>query len=245
MNSQSFDNRADGFRQIGDVIRSVAVHHSKVDVDEITHERWRQLMGLMRELDTYNDALTHNWTDSTRSSMRLLTDASSPFFDRYPALFPDTIEPKSYEALVKRARSIINLGQFATATHNLNHFVAIRTLEAKQTANLLYDSASPFVKTQPAFFDSFMPLARSYAIGANFYDTFIDARRDYEQKQLKIKPDTTFYRRVGLLALKHMVPVTKAAFHPAVLKDAIPKFKQGAFNTMTYDENGQPIRNVN
>jgi len=232
--NDSSDGRAKRLQQVGDLIKAVATHHFHVEVDETTHQRMRHIMGLMREVNTSHDSKRR----SPDSLIRQLSDGKSELFERYPALSPDEMESESFHALIRRTRTIFNLSNIVMTTRDLSLFLPARKWEGQHTANLLHDCATPFVRQQPAFTNKFMPQARNYAIGANYVDSYLDARDDYEQGKLKVLPDATFYKHVGSLAIKHIRPHLRSLLHLPVMREfGIMAINRAIIKT-TYDSKG-------
>ena len=205
------DDRAEAYRKSGDLVAAIARSHNHLDVDELTVERWRQLMGLMREVDTWADD-----TDATREDVLMGLIDFSIFKDRYPALAPGQLKIETHLSLLKRADRILKVGEFASRELSVRRFVALRVIEARETVNMLGDVATPHVAEQPGFDEEFMPVVRALGEAATLWDSLIDGRQDVRAGKQVLEPGAEYHsaltgamlRRVKLggAALLHFAP---------------------------------------
>ena len=206
------DDRAESFLQVGDVAWHIAEKHSNVSVDDVTHQRWRQLMGLLREFDTLVDDTPITDADA----LNRLRDFSE-FESRYPALSPAELGPELFEALLQRTQRLLKLGHFVAQSETPDRFVKLRLNEGIQTANLLGDSATDCVKEQPNFNDKFLPTMRSLASVACTLDSITDAREDYRRGKIKIQPNGNYFKPLIGASVTHAQLGARALLHPAVM----------------------------
>ncbi len=211
--SQPIDDRAESFLQVGDVAWYIAEKHSHVSVDDVTHERWRQLMALLREFDTLVDD-TSITNDKALQRLRDFTE----FKERYPALSPDSLGSERSEALLWRTRRLLKLGQFIAQAETPERFVKLRINEGVQTANMLDDSATDYVKRQPNFTQRFLPVMRSLGTVACTIDSITDARQDYRTGKIAIRPDGDYYRPLVGASIAHAKLGAQALLHPSVMR---------------------------
>ena len=205
------DDRAEAYRKSGDLVAAIARSHNHLDVDELTVERWRQLMGLMREVDTWADD-----TDATREDVLMGLVDFSMFKDRYPALAPGQLELEAHLSLLKRADRILKVGEFASRELSVRRFVALRAIEARETVNMLGDIATPHVVEQPGFDDEFLPVMRALGEAATLWDSLIDGRQDVRAGKQVLEPNVEYYAvitgamlgraKLGGAALLHFAP---------------------------------------
>lgn len=80
------DDRIESYKKLGDVVTAIVRRHGKVDVDRTSAERWHDLMGLLREVDTEADD-----TNVTPQEMVQRIASFEDFADRYPSLQPDQL----------------------------------------------------------------------------------------------------------------------------------------------------------
>ena len=208
------DDRAESFLQVGDVARKVAERHSNVDVDAVTHERWRQLMGLLREVDTLVDD-----TDTTKEQAVTMLDDFALFADRYPALTPALLGEDTHEKLLARTRQLLKIGEFVASATSVDRFVKLRINEGRQTANLLSDSATPYVLQQPAFYDSFLPTMQALGVAASTIDSITDARVDYRSQKLTLTPNSRYYTQLIKATAEYAPRGVMALLHPVIMKE--------------------------
>jgi hypothetical protein len=189
--SQPFDDRADAYRKSGDLATAIAHSHCGIEVDETTQERWRQLMGLMREVDT--------WADDTDVEPGEVIDSLidfSLFEERYPALAPGALDKDARDNLVGRAARILKVGQWAAKEQSIKRFMTLRVIEARETVNMFDDVATPEVVEQPAFREDFIPTLRALGEAATLWDSLIDGRKDVREGKQALKPNTEYYARL-------------------------------------------------
>lgn len=209
-----WDDRSPSFRIVGDISESVARLHSGVSIDSTTHERWRQLMSLLRDFDT--------WVDDSGVTVDEAIERLESFDDLeeiYPALAPGEMEQEARDLLLQRTRKILRLGQFASRAETPYRFTCLRVEEGRQSARLLADSATPEVLSQPKFASSFIPTMESLSIGACTVDSIADARGDYKQEKMDMKPNQEYYRLLTGATLSHAMLGARALMHPEVAKE--------------------------
>lgn len=209
-----WDDRAPSFRQVGDVAERVARLHSGVVIDEVTHERWRQLMSLLRDFDT--------WVDDAKVPIDAAVQRLRDFGDfaaLYPALTPEGLGPEAFQALIGRTHRILRLGQWVAAAETPYRFACLRVHEGRQTARLLEDSATPAVREQPSFTESFIPTMESLSVVACALDSVTDAREDFRQEKLGQQPTWAYYRQMSGVALAHAGPGVGALLHGGVMAE--------------------------
>lgn len=208
----AYDDRAETFLQIGDVARMIAERHCDLTVDDVTHERWRELLGLLREVDTLAD-------DTTIAPGQVIEklDEFTFFAERYPALTPESLDAPVRAAMLQRVERILKLGQHIGRAETMQRFVALRTKEGRETAAFLSDTATPDVSAQPAFHSRFMPVMTSLAVTANLVDSMLDGRMDYKAEKIAHPPNGEFYRALGRNALEAAKDGFPAVYHWPVM----------------------------
>ena len=210
MSEQLYDDRAHVYHKSGDLLVAIARHHHGLHIDNPTHERWRQLMGLMREVDTWLD-------DSPVTPDEVITELDSfeQFENRYPDLTASEVGAENHENMVKRAALIAQIGERVMCTPDVSEFIGLRIQEAEETVNLLGDTATERVKTQPEFDTEFLPTIRALGAAATLFDSLIDGRRDVKEGKQIIRPNWRYYKEVGL-AMKDQGKIGgPALLHPA------------------------------
>jgi hypothetical protein len=204
------------YPQLADLLNSVAHEHCGVEVDETTLLRWRDLMGIMREIDTQAD-------DSGVDHDEILRQMESfeRFEERYPHITPDAIGQETFSQLLMRTRKILKLGEQVARATTDSRYVKLRAGEALHTAEVFRDSATHYVVDQSAFGNSFMPLLRRMAVLSCFIDSAHDLKKDYAEGKSVLQP---LYRTRLTLALKAIgmsARLLPAALHREVLIQTI------------------------
>jgi hypothetical protein len=190
--STPLDDRAELYGKWGDMVGAIARRHHNIDVDELTQTRWHELMGLMREVDTWAD-------DTGTDEMQVLGGIAdfSMFQDRYPHLAPDALSEPAIEAIAYRTVRILKLGRQAAEVTSVPRYVALRVIEAREAVNLFADTATPHVTEQPDFNDAFMPTLRALGEAATLWDSIIDGRRDVRTGKQKLAPTKEYYTQLS------------------------------------------------
>jgi hypothetical protein len=211
-----FDDRAEAYTKSGDMVVAIARTHAGVDVDEETHARWRQMMGLMREVDTWADD-----TDATTFDVVEGLATFELFRERYPDLAPEKMDPSMHEALALRTIRILKLGQSVAQAETPKRYVALRIAEAREAVNLFDDTASPYVHEQSAFDQRLMPTLRALGETATLWDSIIDGKKDVRTGKQVVEPSPEYYARLtsamlvraarGAPALLHVEPNVQLA----------------------------------
>jgi hypothetical protein len=207
-----WDDRAPAYLKSGDLAVAMATEHYGLDIDPTTHQRWRQLMGLMREVDTWADD-----TGATPEEVQEGLRGFASFKDLYPALAPGEMSPETSASLLRRTAKILRLGHCASVAASPDRFVALRVAEARESVNLFDDVATDYVRQQPDFARQFMPGLRALGEAATLWDSLIDGKSDWRKGNQVLKPNPEYYRqttaamlqrtKLGGAALLHVKPL--------------------------------------
>ncbi len=208
----ALDDRAESFLQIGDVTRTIAEIHCGVEVDQTTHERWRHVAGLLREIDTLADD-----TDTSDADVVQRLDDFSEFEGRYPSLAPDVLGKETHSLMLDRTERILKIGHHVSQATSMSRFIALRIIEGRQTAAFLDDAATPAVRNQPNFHDRFMPAMESLAVTANLLDSITDAKMDYKEGKIAHEPDAEFKKALLSQIRPHARLGGQALLHGSVM----------------------------
>ena len=205
---EPIDDRAEAYRKSGDLVAAIARRHSEIDVDEMTLERWRQLMGLMREVDTWADD-----TDATREEVLDGLMDFGMFQDRYPALAPGELPIDAHLSMLRRADRILKVGELASRELSVRRFIAFRAIEARETVNMFGDTATLHVTEQPKFEGDFLPVLRALGEAATLWDSLIDGRQDVRDGKQTLQPDAEYYSEITKALLRRVKLGGKALLH--------------------------------
>lgn len=208
-----FDDRAESFFRVGEVAARIARVHAGVEVDDETHERWRQLMALLREVDTLADD-----EGVGREDIMSALQEFSLFAPYYPALSPQN-DDDSHGRLLARTEKIFRLGDLIAREQSPTRFTALRIAEGRETANLLDDSASDYVRRQPRFHENFLPAMRSLAISATLLDSVLDARADTAAGKIAIAADAEYFKLLASETIRRSRLGAVALLHGSVLSE--------------------------
>ena len=227
-----FDDRAAAYAVSGDIAAGIARQHHGLHIDTVTRERWRQLMSVMREVDT--------WADSgTVSTAEVLGELASYrlFGERYPLLSPGELGPETHRKLVARARTVLALGDMAAHTLSLPLFISYREGEADETVQAFGDVATDTVWSQPAFGAGFLITMSHLAQGATLWDSMIDGPKDFRTGRQRIEPDGNYYYRLLRQIGYHGKTNGRALLPPA---PAMAILKKGGLRVVNRLRNGIP-----
>lgn len=232
MGNAPLDDRAEAYRKSGDMVAAIARRHNHIDIDNLTLERWRDLMGLMREVDTWADD-----TDVTHEEVLTGLADFSQFEDRYPSLAPDQLSVEARLALLRRTSHILKVGEYASRELSPRRFMALRAIEARETVNMLGDVATPHVAEQPGFREEFLPVMRALGEAATLWDSIVDGRQDVRAGKQALKPRTEYYARLAGGALLRAKLGGAALLHAEPHRHLAVKLKERAANRL---RNGVP-----
>lgn len=186
-----WDDRAPAYLKSGDLAVAIARQHHGLDIDTTTHQRWRQLMGLMREIDTWADD-----TDVSAQEVYAGLEDFDDFKELYPELAPNRLGPDAQHALLRRTAKILQLGTYIAETNSVERFVALRIAEARESVNLFEDTATQHVTEQPQFASEFMPTLRSLGEAATLWDSLIDGKLDTRTGKQILTPSPEYYTKI-------------------------------------------------
>lgn len=226
------DDRAEAYRKSGDMVAAIARRHNHLDIDDMTLERWRDLMGLMREVDTWADD-----TDITRDEVLEGLMSFEQFKDRYSSLAPGQLSVEAHLALLRRANHILKVGEYASRELSPRRFLALRAIEARETVNMLGDTATPHVAEQPGFKEEFLPTMRALGEAATLWDSIIDGRQDVKAGKQALKPRPEYYARLTGGMLRRVKLGGAALLHAEPHKHLMVKVKERVTNRL---KNGVP-----
>lgn len=209
------DDRSDSFRMIADIVVTMA-ETKGVIVDELTHTRWRDLLALLREFDTFADD-----SGITPDAALLELKSFSLFRDNYPSLTPNSLGEETHSLMVRRVGKILHHSAIVQTAVNSHVFIENRRQEVDHTAELLADCATGNTTTQAGFYTQFMPSLREMGRAANFIDTIIDYRRDRREQKIAISPSQEFFVAIGKSALYSLSNSSHHLFHPPMARHFI------------------------
>lgn len=205
------------YYQLADVLQSVAESHSGVPVDSGTVQRWRELMGIMREIDTHVD-------DTPSVSHTAVIDELTSFGNfrqRYPHITPEVMGQEMHDRLIGRTMHTLRLGRYVSTAETPYRYFRLRMAEATQTADIFADSASDEVRGHPNFEGSFMPLLRSLGIAACMLDSAHDLPNDHQQGKARLAPTFAFRARMLAASVRHVGPHLGICLRPRIVKQLL------------------------
>lgn len=222
-----YDDRSQSYAMVGDMLATIARCEYGVSVDDLTLQRWRQAAGLMREFDTLAD----DSRLSTEQAMEIIDDYDV-FRDQYPELDHSSLPLDVRQTMVSRVAYILHLGELLSHEEDPLEFRDLRGEEATQTTMLFVDCASEATAEQPQFADEFVPTLISLGKVANYGDSIVDARRDYIERKIAIKPDRKFYSTLGRAALHEWRLNGSAMISPKMIKLLVSHWKSRLSNRL-------------
>lgn len=207
-----WDNTAPYFHQLADLLRAVAESHHHVTVDSTSHERWQQVMGLMREVDTV--------ADTSHDHQFVLEELGSfdAFRARYPALSPENA-PEVHAKLLQRAENILTLGRQVAQATDSTAFIRLRVREGMYTAHLFADTATPELASQ-ANFSKFLHTLRAFGASASLLDSSVDLARDYHAQESQLLPTIAHRKKILGTATLYAAEIRRPSKHWRVMKEA-------------------------
>ncbi len=211
--SRPIDDRAESFKQIGDVAKVIAERHCGVMIDSPTHRRWQETMAVLREVDTYADDYASNDDDVLKLLDKGMLD------DRYPLLSEENLGRETKQRMLERTERILKIGRAVQSAASVDDFISLRIQEGAETALYLSDTATNFVYNQAAFRHAFEPTMRSMAVTANLLDSMTDGPMDYRDGRMALRPNGEYYQQLFRSTFAEAGLGSKALLHLPVMKE--------------------------
>lgn len=206
------DDRSLAYSHTGDLLASIAETRG-VQLDDTTRLRWREVMVLLREVDTMADTKPdghHAALDALKSYETFRTIA--------PSLSPEHLGSTTHQQMLRRAETIFILSDRHRSAATVDDYIDARVDEAVESTNLLRDSASEHVYSQESFERQFMPTARNLGICANLLDSIVDLSKDHARGEVQFTPTASVYRQLAARAIHHSTSDALVLFRPDTMK---------------------------
>ena len=216
-----WDDRAPAFRLMGETAALIAQKHCGVDVDGLTRQRWSDAGALMREVDTLYDDVGE---DEAAIIARLVS--YEDFEKLYPSLGPDELDEARRDELLIRTNRIMRLGRYVGETTSAYRYSRLRAAEARESANVAISAATDYVQDQPLFWEKFVPIYRSFAIGACALDSTLDGITDYRRGKSSVPPSLSYYSELLKLGAGPMTYGIRPLFRPSIAAQGLIMAKQ-------------------
>ncbi len=186
-----------------------------VAVDQTTRERWRDVIGLARGIDTYLDEGDRTTLDMRTAEVEAALDQPDFLVERFPALSLERLGPTGYQYLCTRIHDIMRLNQIIKTTDSLRHYAELRRVEGQWYADLITSVATAAIAVQPGY-HAFCRWLRATGEVTNLGNSYRDIWADYDSGEITLRPDhTSRARLVGHMAIALMraraAPVTREA----------------------------------
>lgn len=187
-NSKEYWNEnADKYRQLADLLRAIAEESCGTPIDELTHTRWAEIMALMVEVDSYVD--NPRFGDrNLESEVVIELESFDRFRDRYPHIAPEALGEMKWRQLETTARQIIEQSHALQEVSTYEEYVEHRSKEAIATARLFEVTATREVRLNSSFHSRFMPTLEMLGVGACLLDSANDLSRDYFETKTSLEP---------------------------------------------------------
>jgi hypothetical protein len=236
--TRPIDDRAESFRQIGDVAKVIAERHCGVAIDTLTHRRWQETMAVLREVDTYAD----DYASSDDDVLRLLNQGALD--DRYPLLSEENLGQETKHRMLDRTERILKIGRAVKNATSVDDFISLRVQEGSETALYLSDTATNFVYNQAAFTRTFEPTLRSMAVTANLLDSITDGRMDHGENKMTLEPNREYYRRLAGATYREAGLGSRALLHLPVMQEFATMSWRRLRNRMTVGRSATSSMNI-
>lgn len=215
---ERWNTEADRYHQLGDLLKVIAERSCGVAVDDTTHRRWREIMGLMTEVDSYVDERLVRGLGSREELVDELTR-----FDRfrksYPSLAPEFMTGRAWSETSQTAFRVIDaFGELRQAA-TFDEYVQWRREEAEVTADLFAACATDEVRDQAEFHGQFMPILRRVGAGACFLDSAKDLADDYRAGISILEPRPTYRARLLLASVREVLPEARLVLSPQIRRE--------------------------
>lgn len=178
---------AEKYRQLADLLRAIAEQYCNTPIDETTRHRWREIVALMMEVDSYID---NRIVPGVSTETKIVEELESfdRFRGRYPHITPEVLGEAVWMRLECTAREIVGHFQLLMEVTSYDEYVQHRTNEAVATAKLFDVCATDVVASNPTFHEKFMPILERLGISACMLDSAYDLANDYKEGKTSLRP---------------------------------------------------------
>lgn len=194
--TEYWNKDAEKYRQLADLLRAIAEQHCSAPIDDTTHNRWREVMALMTEVDAYIDERLVPGINTEDDIVEEL-ESFDRFRGRYPHITPEALGEKTWRQLESAARETVGHFQVLAAVTTYDEYVEYRTKEAIATVSLFNVCATDDVKSNVEFNEKFIPTLEQMSISACMFDSANDLVDDYKEGKASLQP--SLLHRVRLL----------------------------------------------
>lgn len=209
---------ADKYRQLADLLRAIAEEHCDTPIDTTTHIRWREAMALMTEVDAYIDDRIVPGINTEEDIVAEL-ESFDRFRERYPHITPEVLGEKTWREWEQAARTTVGHFQILATATTYEKYVEHRTNEAIATTRLFSVCASDEVKSQPSFNEKFLPTLERISISACLFDSSNDLVNDYYDGKSSLEPSLANRSKLLREALIQGLPQLNILRHGRVRRE--------------------------
>lgn len=186
-NTEYWNDDADKYRQLADLLKVIAEKQCGVLIDATTHARWQDMMGLMTEVDAYIDERIVPGFNTEADIVDEL-ERFDRFRERYPHIAPEAVGEQTWKNMERTAREVVGQFQELAFSETYGEYVEHRRDEAIATAELFSACATDVVKQNPAFEADFMDRLKNMATSACLIDSANDLAKDFHEGRSVLPP---------------------------------------------------------
>lgn len=158
------------------------------DVDATTEQRWADLIGLGRAIDTYLDSAPVEDVQRRSQDIRDLLAEPDLVGQQFAALSPDRLDAATYQRLRCLGETVLTAGIGFKTAETVSEYVYHRRAEGLAYAELITGVATPSVAAQPGY-DRFRRWLRPVGEVTNLTNSVMDIHSDARRGEISLRPD--------------------------------------------------------
>lgn len=216
--TEYWNEHADKYRQLADLLRAIAEQHCDTPIDDTTHFRWRETMALMTEVDAYLDERIVPGLN-TEADIVAELESFDRFRGRYPHITPEVLGEKKWREWEVAARNTVGHFQLLAFATTYDEYVEHRTNEAVATVRLFSVCATDEVKSRPSFDDKFIPTLERISVSACLFDSANDLADDYRDGKSSLDPSLSNRGKLMFEAISLGLPQLNMLRHSQVRRE--------------------------
>lgn len=172
-----------------------------VKVDEVTKNRWCDLIAFARGIDTYLDEGPRESLGERTADVGLLLDHPSEVASQFPYLSVDQLGLDTYDRLAYLGHSILRVNRYIKNTTDMRRYAPLRRKEGRNYAELITSVATPEVSLQPGY-ERFSRWLLPTGEVTNLLNSWRQIHQDFARGEIALQPNhLTRLQLLGHVAL--------------------------------------------
>lgn len=215
---EPWKSNLDHYRQIGNMFCVIAEDYCDVPIDETTRLRWREMMPLIMEVDTYVDERIVPGLNTEHDLVDEL-ERFDRFRDRYPNLAPEVLGPKTWGSMESKAREVVGHFQDLAFATTYDEYLDHRCREGTATAELFEVCATDSVRASPNFETVFMQGFKDMVVSGCLLDSAGDLVKDVREGKASLVPSVLNRTKLFYTAIKLGLPQAEMMRHKSIRRE--------------------------